>query len=116
MGTPIWIAVGVTSMRKGINGLAALVQRALAEDLFSGQEFIFRSCCGDMVKMLWLDGDGMCLFNKLLKREHFGHHPENRRAKEDKPLLAPIKQSWFESGAAYGYRKVSYDVYTVYRK
>ncbi len=36
-GTRIWIVAGFTSMRKGINGLAALVQTALAEDPFSGQ-------------------------------------------------------------------------------
>lgn len=70
-GTRIWIVAGFTSMRKGINGLAALVQTALTEDPFSGQVFIFRGRCGDMVKVLWFDGDGMCLFTKRLERGRF---------------------------------------------
>ncbi|SFV18163.1 putative transposase [Pseudoduganella namucuonensis] len=36
--------------------------------------------------------------------------PESARAKEDKRLLGHIKQSWLESGAVYGYRKVSDDL------
>ena len=36
--------------------------------------------------------------------------PESQRAKDDKRLLVPIKQSWLESGAVYGYRKVSDDL------
>ena len=37
-------------------------------------------------------------------------NPESERSKEDKRLLVPIKQSWLESGAVYGYRKVSDDL------
>lgn len=37
-------------------------------------------------------------------------NPESRRAKEDKRLLVPIKESWLESGNVYGYRKVSDDL------
>lgn len=38
------------------------------------------------------------------------HNPESQRATEDKRLLVPIKQSWLESGAVYGYRMVSDDL------
>jgi len=38
------------------------------------------------------------------------HNPESQRTKEDRRLLVPIKQSWLESGAVYGYRKVSDDL------
>lgn len=70
-GTRIWIVAGMTSMRKGMNGLAALVQTALDQDPLSGQVFIFRGRCGDMIKVLWFDGDGMCLFAKRLDRGRF---------------------------------------------
>lgn len=70
-GTRIWIVAGVTNMQKGINGLAALVQTALAQDPLSGQVFIFRGRSGDMIKVLWFDGDGMCLFAKRLDRGRF---------------------------------------------
>lgn len=58
-------------MRKGMNGLAALVQTTLDQDPLSGQVFIFRGRCGDMTKVLRFDGDGMCLFAKRLDRGRF---------------------------------------------
>lgn len=69
--TRIWLACGVTDMRKGFDGLAAIVQLQLAEDPFSGQLFVFRGRRGDRVKLLWWDGDGVCLFAKRLERGHF---------------------------------------------
>jgi transposase len=70
-GTRIWLAAGVTDMRRGMNGLAALVQLALSEDPFSGQVFVFRGRRGDFLKVLWWSGDGMCLFIKRLERGRF---------------------------------------------
>jgi len=70
-GTKIWIVCGVTDMRKGFDGLAALVQLKLREDPFSGQLFVFRGRRGDRVKILWWDGDGLCLFAKRLERGRF---------------------------------------------
>ena len=70
-GTRVWLAAGVTDMRKGMDGLAALVQTALAENPFSGQLFVFRGRRGDLVKLLWFDGDGLCLFAKRLERGRF---------------------------------------------
>jgi len=70
-GTRVWIAAGVTDMRKGMDGLAALAQTALAENPFSGHIFVFRGRRGDLVKLLWFDGDGLCLFAKRLERGHF---------------------------------------------
>lgn len=71
VGSRIWLAAGVTDMRKGMDGLAALVQTALAENPFSGQLFVFRGRRGDLVKLLWFDGDGLCLFAKRLERGRF---------------------------------------------
>lgn len=70
-GTKVWVACGVTDMRKGFDGLSALVQLALHEDPFSGQLFVFRGRRGDRVKILWWDGDGLCLFAKRLERGRF---------------------------------------------
>jgi transposase len=67
----IWLACGATDMRKGFDGLAAIVQLQLAEDPFSGQLFVFRGRRGDRVKLLWWDGDGLCLFAKRLERGSF---------------------------------------------
>ena len=70
-GARVWLAAGVTDMRKGMDGLAALVQMALAENPFSGQIFVFRGKRGDLVKLLWFDGEGGCLFAKRLERGRF---------------------------------------------
>ena len=67
----VWLAAGSTDMRKGFDGLAALVQTQLAEDPFSGHLFVFRGRAGDRVKILWWSGDGLCLFAKRLERGHF---------------------------------------------
>jgi len=64
LGTRIWIAAGVTDMRRGFHGLSAQVQTVLQLQPFSGHVFIFRGRRGDIVKCLWFDGDGLCLFAK----------------------------------------------------
>jgi transposase len=69
--TRIWLACGVTDLRNGFDGLAGLVQTRLSEDPFSGQLFVFRGRRGDRVKMLWFDGEGLCLFAKRLERGKF---------------------------------------------
>jgi transposase len=61
-GTQIWIVAGVTDMRRGFTGLSGMVQTALQEKPFSGQVYIFRGRRGDLIKVLWFDGDGLCLF------------------------------------------------------
>ena len=69
--TQIWIAAGVTDLRRGFHGLSALVQTQLEKSPMSGQVFIFRGRRGDLVKLIWFDGDGLCLFCKRLERGKF---------------------------------------------
>lgn len=70
-GARVWLAAGVTDLRKGFDGLAAIVKATLAEDPYSGHLFAFRGRCGDRLKVLWYDGDGLCLFAKRLERGKF---------------------------------------------
>lgn len=70
-GTRIWLVAGVTDMRKSFNGLEELVQHVFDDNLFSGHLFIFREPRGDMVKILWVDADGLCLFTKRLEDGQF---------------------------------------------
>ena len=69
-GTQIWIAAGVTDLRRGFTGLSAAVQTVLEQNPFSGHVFVFRGRRGDLIK-LWWDGDGLCLFAKRLERGRF---------------------------------------------
>jgi transposase len=52
----------VTDLRRGFTGLSALVETKLEQKPFSGQVFVFRGRRGDLIKVLWYDGDGLCLF------------------------------------------------------
>lgn len=70
-GTQIWIAAGVTDMRRGFDGLAAIVQSTLEVNPFSGHVFVFRGRQGDRIKILWWSGDGLCLLAKRLEHGHF---------------------------------------------
>lgn len=70
-GTRVWLVAGITDMRKGFNGLSALVQTALEDNPFCGHLFVFRGRRGDLIKVLWWDGDGLCLFAKRLERGKF---------------------------------------------
>ena len=69
--TRISLVAGVTDMRKSFNGLGEQVQHVLDENPFSGQLFNFRGRRSDMIKILWADADGLCLFTKRLEEGLF---------------------------------------------
>ena len=48
-----------------------MVQTALDADPFAGHVFVFRGRRGDLIKVLWWDGDGLCLFAKRLEHGRF---------------------------------------------
>ena len=54
-----------------VRELCGLVQTVLEENPFSGHVFVFRGRRGDLIKLLWWDGDGLCLFAKRLERRRF---------------------------------------------
>ena len=70
-GTRVWLAAGVTDMRRGMDSLAAQVQTTLEQNPFSGHVFVFRGRRGDLVKLLWWSGDGLNLYLKRLERGRF---------------------------------------------
>ena len=67
----VYLACGVTDMRRGIDGLSALVETAIKEAPGSGAIFGFRGKRADRIKLLWWDGQGFCLFYKILERGYF---------------------------------------------
>ena len=75
--TRVWIAAGVTDLRRGFTGLSALVESKLEQKPFSGHVFVFRGRRGDLIKVLWYDGDGLLENEKgsrLLDRVRFGRY------------------------------------------
>ena len=70
-GVRVWLATGVTDMRRGMNSLTLQVQEALGHDPHAGDLYVFRGRRGDLIKVLWHDGLGTSLYAKRLERGRF---------------------------------------------
>ena len=79
--TKVHLAFGLTDMRKGIDGLAMLIQEMLRQDPFNGHLFLFRGRKANLVKILFWDGSGLCLFTKRLEQGVFLWLPEVERGR-----------------------------------
>ena len=67
----VWLAVGRTDMRRGMNGLVLQVRQALGRDPHAGDLYVFRGARGDLLNILWHDGIGMSLYAKRLEHGRF---------------------------------------------
>jgi transposase len=71
-GVKVHLAFGFIDMRKGIDGLAMLVQGVLRQDPFSGHLFVFRGRTrANLIKIIFWDGTGLCLFTNGLSTVSF---------------------------------------------
>jgi transposase len=70
-GIKVLVATRPVDFRKGMGGLAALVQDALLKDPYSGVIYVFRAKRADRVKMIWWDGTGLWLLAKTLEQGAF---------------------------------------------
>ena len=70
-GVKVHLALGYTDMSKGLDGLATLVQETLKQDPFSGHLFAFRGRKASTMKVLFWDGNGLCMFTKRLNQGGF---------------------------------------------
>jgi len=69
--TKVHLALGYIDMRKGMDSLGVLVQEVLQQDPFSGHLFVFRGRKADLIKIVFWDGSGLCLFTKRLEQGTF---------------------------------------------
>ena len=93
-GVRVYLALGATDMRKGFDGLSVRAQEVLRADPFSGHLFVFRGKRGDLIKVLYWDGQGLCLFAKRLERGRF-IWPQ---AREGAVTLSPAQLSMLLEG------------------
>ena len=70
-GTRVYLACGVTDMRRGFDSLSAQVESVLNLDPYGGAVFIFRGRRGDLLKGLYWDGQGLVLYAKRLEKGRF---------------------------------------------
>ena len=70
-GVRVWLAVGRTDMRRGMNGLTLQVQETLKRDPHAGDLYVFRGKRGNLIKILWHDGVGLSLYAKRLEHGRF---------------------------------------------
>ena len=119
MNTQVWLAAGVTDMRKGFASLAAQAEQTMQQNPFSGHMFIFRGRQGDLIKIIWWvshcratgpserrsvrhwfentgarSKQGACLFSKRLEKGRFVWPS----AKEGKIALTPAQLAMLLEG------------------
>jgi len=92
--TKVWLAAGVTDMRRGFATLAAQAEQTLKQNPFNGHMFVFRGRRGDLIKVIWWDGQGACLFSKRLEKGKFVWPA----AKDGKIALTPAQMAMLLEG------------------
>ncbi len=70
-GIRVYLAIGNTDMRKAINGLSILVESRFLLDPFSGNLFVFTNRRRNILKVLYWDRNGFCLWQKRLEKHRF---------------------------------------------
>lgn len=96
VGVRVHIAAGVTDLRKGLDGLAMRGQRVLRQDPISGHLFAFRGTRANLVKLLYWDGTGLCLFTKRLETGGFALPAAEGAG--DTVVLTPVQLSMLPVG------------------
>jgi transposase len=69
--TRVFLAAGITDMRKSINGLSLLVEQAMGLNPFDADLFVFCNRQRTMIKILYWDHNGFALWHKRLEKHRF---------------------------------------------
>lgn len=81
----IFLVSGVTDLRKSYHGLSGIVGKVLEQDPFSGHLFLFRNKRGNLIKILYWQRNGFCVWQKRLDREKFPWVFNNKPIRELTP-------------------------------
>jgi len=99
--TRVYLALGNTDMRKAINSLSILVQESMELDPFSGHLFVFCNRRRNILKILYWDRNGFCLWSKRLEK-HFFRWPESS---EDVMKIDQRELMWLVDGLEINQQK-----------
>jgi len=92
--TKVYIAIGHTDMRKSVNGLSQLVAENFDINIFSGNLFAFCNRQRDIIKILFWDKNGFCIWYKRLEKDRF-IWPKSERDVID---IDSCQMSWLLAG------------------
>ena len=90
----VFVVLGATDMRKAINGLSIMVADHLDLDVFSGHLFVFCNRSRSIIKVLYWDLNGFCLWQKRLERHRFAWP----RSREEVLELSHRELRWLLDG------------------
>lgn len=90
----VFLVTGATDMRKSINGLSLLVAEQLQLDPLSGHLFAFCNRNRDIIKILYWDRNGFCLWHKRLEKDRF-KWPKNG---QDSLVMTTRELHWLLDG------------------
>lgn len=90
----VYIACGYTDLRRGIDGLAALVQKQFNLDPFTNTLFLFCGRRRDRIKALYWEGNGFVLLYKRLENGRY----QWPRTREEVQQLTPQQYRWLMEG------------------
>jgi transposase len=102
----VYLAVGSTDMRKAINGLSILVEQAMELNPFTGDLFVFCNRKRTIIKILYWDHNGFCLWHKRLEEHRF----KWPRTSEDIIMIGAEQLTWLLAGLDYtsAHQQLSY--------
>ena len=107
----VYLAPGATDMRKSINGLSILVEAQMELNPFSGYLFGFCNRKRNMVKLLYWDKNGFCIWMKRLEKERFrwpdSKHPVSITHRELAWLLDGLELAQSSAHQRLNYQFVS---------
>jgi transposase len=104
----VFLAVGSTDMRKSINGLSIMVEQVMGHNPFTGDLFVFCNRRRNMIKVLYWDRNGFCVWHKRLE-EHQFTWPRTR----DEVVSIGLKElEWLLAGLDYtnAHKQLQYSV------
>jgi transposase len=102
----VYLALGSTDMRKAINGLSIMVEQAMGLNPFSGDLFVFCNRQRSIIKILYWDKNGFCLWLKRLEEQRF----KWPKAPEEVILIGARELGWLLAGLDYtsAHRQLKY--------
>lgn len=109
-GAKVYLALENTDMRKSINGLSIIVKSQFDLDPFSGHLFVFSNRRSTIMKILYWDRNGFCLWQKRLEKEKF-HWP---KATGGAMMIEERELRWLMEGLEIeqkkAHKKLSYSI------